>query len=78
MEEPYDFSIALVGLRHGRKLSRQGWNGKGMWLALQTPDEGSKMSLPYIYMKTADGHLVPWVASQSDILARDWYEIEED
>lgn len=28
--------------------------------------------LPYIMMKTADGAFVPWVASQTDILAMDW------
>lgn len=47
-------------------------NAKGMWLALQTPDEHSKMSLPYIYMKTVGGGLVPWLASQTDMLAEDW------
>jgi hypothetical protein len=28
--------------------------------------------LPYIMMKTADGAFVPWLASQTDILATDW------
>lgn len=49
-----------------------GWNGKNMWLALQVPDAHSKMSLPYIYMSTAQGDLVPWLASQTDVLATDW------
>ena len=43
-----------------------------MWLALQTPDQNSKMTLPYIYMRTAQGGLVPWLASQTDILSTDW------
>jgi len=43
-----------------------------MWLALQIPDEHSKMTLPYIYMSTVDGKLVPWLASQTDMLAEDW------
>jgi hypothetical protein len=43
-----------------------------MWLALQVPDANSKMSRPYIYMKTVNDELVPWVASQSDLLAADW------
>jgi len=43
-----------------------------MWLNLQIPDAHSKMTLPYIYMRTAEGHLVPWIASQTDILANDW------
>lgn len=51
---------------------RAGWNGAGMWVALQRPDANSKMSLPYFYMQTAQGDLVPWVASQTDVLAEDW------
>lgn len=71
----FDFGIAIDSLRGGRRVARKGWNGKGMWLALQVPDEYSKMTLPYIYMRTAQGDLVPWLASQTDILARDWVEI---
>jgi len=71
-----NFGQALEALKEGKKVTRGGWNGKDMWLALQTPDEHSKMTLPYIYMKTADEHLVPWLASQTDLLAADWSEIE--
>jgi hypothetical protein len=67
-----DFGEALGRLRSGYKVHRSGWNGKGMWLALQVPDENSKMRRPYIYMRPVDGDLVPWVASQSDLLATDW------
>lgn len=71
------FSEALVSLKSGRTVARIGWNGKGMWIALQTPDEHSKMSLPYIYMSTADGSLVPWLASQTDLLADDWIILDK-
>ena len=67
-----NFGPAIENLKNGHKVARSGWNGKGMWLNLQVPDEHSKMSLPYIYMFTADGHLVPWLASQTDVLATDW------
>lgn len=67
-----DFGNALNELKNGKRVARQGWNGKGMWLELQVPDAHSKMTLPYIYMKTADDNLVPWLASQTDILASDW------
>lgn len=67
-----DFGLALAHLKGGDKMARKGWNGKGMWIALQVPDANSKMSLPYIYMKTADNKLVPWLASQTDLLADDW------
>ena len=67
------FSDALSGLNCSNvKVARTGWNGKGMWIQIQLPDAKSKMSLPYIYMSTADGKLVPWLASQTDILAEDW------
>ncbi len=67
-----NFGWALSKLKSGNAVRRTGWNGKGMWVALQVPDEHSKMQLPYLYMKTADGKLVPWLASQTDILSTDW------
>lgn len=70
---PQDFSTALAHMRNGKKVMRLGWNGRGMWVALQRPDAESKMSLPYIFMHTAQAQRVPWVASQTDILAEDWY-----
>ncbi len=67
-----DFGDALAALKGGKLVSRKGWNGKNMWLALQKPDAKSKMTLPYIYMRTADGNFVPWLASQTDLLSDDW------
>lgn len=67
-----NFGQALEALKLGRRVAREGWNGKGMWIALQRPDQHSKMSLPYIYMSTVTGDLVPWLASQADMLAEDW------
>jgi len=71
-----NFGQAIQALKNGSKVSRNGWNGKNMWLALQVPDANSKMSLPYIYMFTADAKLVPWLASQTDVLAEDWGIVE--
>jgi len=70
--ETRDFGYALRKLKRGCKVWRDGWNGKGMWIMLQIPHENSKMSLPYIYMKTVKDQLIPWVASQTDVLAEDW------
>ena len=67
-----DIGWAVKQMHNGAKVRRAGWNGKGMWLALQVPDEHSKMVLPYVYMKTAPGPLVPWLCSQTDLLAIDW------
>jgi len=63
---------AVTLLRAGHRMCRYGWNGKGMFLELQVPDTHSKMTLPYVYLKTADGNLVPWLCLQTDLLARDW------
>lgn len=73
-----DFGKAIGELRRGERMTRMGWNGKGMWIALQRPTEMSKMTRPYIYMHTTDGHLVPWTASQTDILAADWINVIGD
>jgi hypothetical protein len=73
--QPYqheEIGWAIKQMYHGLKVRRRGWNGPGMWLALQVPDQHSKMSLPYIYMSTVQGGLVPWLASQTDLLATDW------
>lgn len=74
MENTFGFGTAISLLKNGRRVSRSGWNGKGMWIALQVPDEHSKMRRPYIYMSDAQGLLVPWLASQTDVLAEDWTE----
>lgn len=71
-----NFGQALEALKQGKKVARKGWNGKEMWVHLQTPTDTSKMTLPYIYMKTACDNLVPWLASQTDMLAEDWEIVE--
>ncbi|UOF80165.1 hypothetical protein [Caudoviricetes sp.] len=82
-----DFSRALVLLKHGNKVARQGWNGKGMFIFLV---EGSTFTVnrkpllgiypegttinyrSHLDMVTVDGSVVPWVISQTDALAEDW------
>lgn len=67
-----DFSQALIELKAGKKVSRDGWNGSGQWIKLQKPSASSKMSLPYLFIFTVQGDHVPWIASQTDLLANDW------
>ena len=71
-----NFGSAISAMKDGKKVARKGWNGRGMWLAIQMPDTYSKMQLPYIYMNTAQSQLVPWLASQADMLADDWCIVE--
>ncbi len=119
-----NFGQALEVLKAGRRVARDGWNGKGMWLVLVKPRvsygaaeeeevtylvglpagvarmpnwrdarfaewdarfaewlsgdaevQQSARLLPWIGMKTADGGFVPWLASQTDLLAEDWAEV---
>lgn len=67
-----DIGWAVKQLWHRQKVTRPGWNGRGMYLAVQMPDKTSKMSQPYVYMRTAQADLVPWLCSQTDLLATDW------
>ena len=76
-----NFGLAIEALRKGFRVHRRGWNGKGIFIELQTPDAYSKMTSPYIYIDTtglqtqnteAPKSRVPWLASQTDMLAEDW------
>ena len=86
--QTFDFGGALHQLKRGRRVARRGWNGKGAWLVLVTAEDwgslvvvgksgpvGMKMTqAPWIGMRTADNHFVPWLCSQTDALADD-YEV---
>lgn len=81
----FNFGIALQFLKKGKKVRRKGWNGKGIFIELQRPDENSKMTHPYIFIDTtglvtdnpmAPKDRVPWLASQTDMLAEDWEVVE--
>lgn len=71
-----NFGDAIQALKNGKRVARAWWNGKNMYLELQHPDEHSKMTLPYIYMRTVQGDFVPWLASQTDVLSDDWITVE--
>lgn len=79
-----NFGEALHELKSGRKVARKGWNGKGIFIELQVPDVNSKMTSPYIFIDTtglqtdneaAPKSLVPWLASQTDMLSEDWLDV---
>ena len=82
-----NFSKALENVKIGMKMQREGWSSKGMFIFL-VPGSIFKVNRPpllgiysegteinyhdHIDMRTADNQVVPWVASQTDILADDW------
>ena len=80
------FGWAIKQLKNGSTVHREGWNGKGMFL-YYVPANSYKAQTEvaraffgdmvpygaYIAMKTAQGNVVPWLASQTDVLADDWY-----
>jgi len=70
-----DIGAAVAQMRAGERVSRTGWNGKNMWLELQVPEQHSKMSLPYVFITTVQGDRVPWLCSQTDLLAKDWFTV---
>jgi len=83
-----DFGQAIRQLKDGKQVVRAGWNGKNMWLQLISPDcwlvtigivpnDTAGLDLaPWIGMRTADCKFVPWLASQTDVLAEDWEVLE--
>lgn len=66
------FSVALEMAKLGHSIQREGWNGKGLMVRAQFPDEHSKMTEPYLYIEYPDGRKCPWLASQTDMMATDW------
>jgi hypothetical protein len=90
-EESMSFGHALQALKNGERVARLGWDGKGTFLFL-VPGSRFAVSRPpllgifeagteieyhsHIDMKTAQGYVVPWLASQADLLAWDWHVFE--
>lgn len=74
------FGLAIEALKAGKRVTRAGWNGKGLWLEYFNPQ--ATVDLPYIRMSYPvtgletgpypNGARVPWLASQTDMLAEDW------
>jgi hypothetical protein len=89
--EGMTFGHAVEAAKKGMKIARRGWNGKGMFVFL-VPGSEFKVNRPpllgmyeegtpikyhaHLDMKAADGQVVPWLASQSDVLAEDWEIVE--
>lgn len=90
LPKPLDFAAVVRGLKAGKRFARAGWNGKGMFVflvkgsvfkvnrepLLSILGEGTEVAYhAHVDMKTASGEIVPWLASQTDVLAEDWSEV---
>lgn len=79
-----DFGDAIKLLKQGKKLQRQGWNGKGQYIELATNisyinanqeminAEHESIGNKSIAFVGTSGVQLGWLASQADMLAEDW------
>jgi len=90
VSKKFSFSTALrlLKTRRGVVVTRNGWNNPTIRVKLQTPNENSKMTMPYLYMEKTKPNTddnaqnppkidrFPLDLSCESILANDWVEIE--
>jgi len=87
----FGYDLAVRALKNGHKVAREGWKGKNMFLFLVKERSSRAYEFPlntmveagaivkrraYIAMRTADGEVVPWHATQSDMLEQDWFILQ--
>lgn len=68
----FGFEGALDCLKHGYAAARDSWAGANTYVCLQVPTRHSKMTKPYLFLRTAEGELVPWLPTYADLFAEDW------
>jgi hypothetical protein len=67
-----NFGQAITALKEGQCVTRDGWNGRRMYLYLASPHVGPQPLQTTIVMHTAQDTHVAWLPSQTDVLADDW------
>ena len=82
--ETMDFGQAIRLLKDGKKVARQGWNGKNQYIELATNisyktaedkiinAEHDAIGNKAIAFVGTSGVQLGWLASQADMLAEDW------
>lgn len=90
-EQGMSFGQALIALKAGKKLAREGWNGKGLFVYFVSAgrypakmavahelagDDGCVAYEPYFAIKNIKGTVSTWVPSINDCLAEDWRVVE--
>ena len=82
-----DFGDAIKAMKKGKKVQREGWNGKNQYIELATnisyknPNdeiinaEHCAIGNKAIAFVGTSGVQLGWLASQADMLAEDWKEV---
>ena len=85
-----NFGLAIEEMKSGEFVARKGWNGNGIFIGLYDPsvvNPKQLMTHPFIFIDTtrlkttnpdAPKGIVPWLASQTDMLAEDWFVVTDD
>lgn len=83
-----DFGKAIQSLKEGKRVQRQGWNGKNQYIELATNIsyknanneiinvEHDAIGNKAIAFVGTSGVQLGWLASQADMLAEDWMIIQ--
>lgn len=84
------FGLALEYAKEGKRIARKGWNGKGQYVEIGTDfayrtlgDNGvlvahEDIGTNALVFVGTRGRQVGWLASQADMLAEDWYIVDEE
>lgn len=84
-----DFGQAIAAARKGKRIARRGWNGKNQYVELATNISYRNRSGTIINVNHTDignaalafcgtsGVQLGWLASQADMLAKDWYIVDD-
>ena len=84
------FGGAIDAARRGERIARKGWNGKGQYVELaccisyRTPDgcvvnaEHEAIGNAAFAFVGTSGVQLGWLASQADMLATDWYVVDDE
>ena len=83
------FGEAIELIKKGKRVQRKGWNGKNQYIELATNisykntkceiinAEHDAIGNTAIAFVGTSGVQLGWLASQADMLAEDWIEVEE-
>ncbi len=70
------FGLALEAMKLWKKVARKGWNGKGIFIYLHQGEFSNFITIDTTGLQTdnpdAPRCVIPWVASQTDMLCEDW------